>query len=67
MKMQGIWVIVQKKLQSQQVGQMKKYLHNFMIDLFKGTFLTIQLNEIRCFLHIFVYTWCYLYRKHVWY
>ena len=34
---------------------MKKHLHNFMIGHFKRTFQTIYLDEICCFLYVYVY------------
>ena len=44
-----------KKLRSQQDGRMKKHLYNFMIGQFKRTFQTIYLDEICCFLYVYVY------------
>ena len=44
-----------KKSQSQRDGRMKKHLHNFMIRQFKRTFQTIYLDEICCFLYLYVY------------
>ena len=38
-----------------QDGRMKKHLHNFMISQFKRTFQTIYLDEICCFLYLYVY------------
>ena len=43
-----------------QDGRMKKHLHNFMISQFKRTFQTIYLDEICCFLYLYVYI-----RKHM--
>ena len=43
-----------KKLQSQQDVQMKKHLHNFMIDQFKRIFQTIYLDGTCCFLYVYV-------------
>ena len=34
---------------------MKKHLHNFMISQFKRTFQTIYLDEVCCFLYLYVY------------
>ena len=45
-------------------GQMKKHLYSFMTGQFQRTFQTIYSDEICCFFYMYVYIWCYLYRKH---
>ena len=44
-----------KKLRSHQDGLMEKHLHNFMIGQFKRTFQILYLDEICCFLYVYVY------------
>ena len=44
-----------KRLRSQQDGRMKKHLHNFRIGQFKRNFQTIYLDEICCYLYVYVY------------
>ena len=45
--------------------RMKKHLHNFMIGQFKRIFQIVYLDEIYCFLFVYVYIWCYICRKHI--
>ena len=42
-------------IENQQNGQMKTRLHKFVISQFKRTFQTIYLDEICCFLYVYVY------------
>ena len=41
-------------IENQQNGQMKTRLHKFVISQFKRTFQTIYLDEICCFLYVYM-------------
>ena len=58
------WGYHSKKLGSYQDGQMEKHLYSFMTGQFQRTFQTVYSDEICCFFYMYMYIWCYLYRKH---
>ena len=43
----------------------EKKLHDFIIGQFNRTLQIIYLDEIYFLSHIYVYAWCYLYRKYI--